>query len=262
MSRDDEAPRIFAPEYYRRMRDLEAHGWWNAAMRDVAERLLRDAELPERGTLVDVGCGTGQTIGWFRERWPAWRTIGADVAAEGLAIARAEGTRGVVRGDALALPAASGCADLVLSFDVLQHLPLEGGDERALAEMHRVLRPRGSLLVRTNAQAFPRTEDDPEHDFHRYDPEELSAKLEAAGFVVVRLSPINALLGLAEIPRALAARREDGSGTYTGILARALPGGSAADRCKRRWLGLEGALVASGWRLPFGRSIVAFARRA
>lgn len=62
MSRDEEAPRIFAPEYYRRMRALEAHGWWNAGMRDVAELLLARADLSEHGTLVDVGCGTGQTM--------------------------------------------------------------------------------------------------------------------------------------------------------------------------------------------------------
>ena len=30
------APRIFTPEYYARMRELEAGSWWNAAMRDVA----------------------------------------------------------------------------------------------------------------------------------------------------------------------------------------------------------------------------------
>src|SRR4030095_5096768 len=27
-------PRIFTPEYYARMRELETSGWWNAAMRD------------------------------------------------------------------------------------------------------------------------------------------------------------------------------------------------------------------------------------
>lgn len=266
MSRDEEAPRIFAPEYYRRMRDLEAHGWWNAGMRDVAQLLLARAELPDRGTLVDVGCGTGQTMAWFREHRPGWRAVGADVSPEGLRMARADGTAGLMRGDAMALPVEKGCADLVLSFDVLQHLPLDGGDERALVEMHRVLRRGGWLLLRTNAQAFPRTPDDPEHDFHRYEARELRTKLETAGFDVHRLSRVNALLGLAEIPRALAARRAAGrdadSGTYTGILARAGARTSTADRLKRRWLRFEGALVASGWRLPIGRSIVALARRA
>ena len=33
------APRIFTPEYYERMRRLEAISWWNAGMRDVAAAL-------------------------------------------------------------------------------------------------------------------------------------------------------------------------------------------------------------------------------
>lgn len=260
-SRRGEPPRIFTPEYYRRMRDLEAHGWWNAGMRDVAGKLLDRVGLPERGTLVDAGCGTGQTMSWFRARRPEWRVVGADIAAEGLEVAREQGIGGVVLGDALALPMADRSADLVLTFDVLQHLPLDGGDARALAEIRRVLRPGGHLLLRTNAQAFPRTPDDPEHDFHRYRPGELRRKLEEAGFEVLRLSRINALLGLAEIPRALAARRREGEGgSYTGILAEPAGRPSVADRLKRAWLGIEGSLVAAGWRLPLGRSIVGLAR--
>ena len=40
---------------------------------------------------------------------------------------------GAVRGSALAIPAASGTVDLLVSQDVLQHLPLDGGDVKALA---------------------------------------------------------------------------------------------------------------------------------
>lgn len=262
MSRSDDAPRIFTPEYYRRMRDLEAHGWWNAGMRDVAGRLLRRVDLPDRGTLLDVGCGTGQTMEWFEARRPGWRTLGTDVAAHGLQVAAEQGVGGVLRGDALALPFADASADLVITFDVLQHLPLAAGDVRALGEMHRVLRPGGCLLLRTNAQAFPTTEDDPAHDFHRYRPEELREKLVETGFEVVCLSRINALLGLAEIPRALSARGDGDDGSYTGILAEADPGASVTDRMKRIWLGLEGRAVATGVRLPTGRSIVGLARAA
>ena len=50
-------PRIFTPEYYRRMRDLESSSWWNAGMRDVATSLLGLTTLPSAGTLLDIGCG-------------------------------------------------------------------------------------------------------------------------------------------------------------------------------------------------------------
>lgn len=267
-------PRIFTPEYYRRMDALEAHGWWNDGMRDVAGLLLDRVDLPRRGTLLDVGCGTGRTLAWFRARRPRWRAVGVDVAREGLALARRREGAGDARpeleedpagglacADALELPLPDGLADLAISLDVLQHLPLGGGDARALGEMRRVLKPGGHLLVRTNAQAFPRREDDPEHDFHRYEPGGLRRRMEAAGFEVIRLSRINALLGLAEIPRELeSVWREEETG-YQGILAEADGAPSPLDGLKRAWLRLEGRMVASGARLPAGRSIVALARR-
>src|SRR6188768_1439950 len=138
-----EAPRIFTPEYYRRMRDLESASWWNAGMRDVAASLLGDVPLPKAGLLLDVGCGSGQTMQWFAASHPAWRVVGLDVATEGLVAARALGSTTVLEGSALDLPVPSGSVDLVVTLDVLQHLPLQGGDRRALAEMARVLKPGG-----------------------------------------------------------------------------------------------------------------------
>ncbi len=79
----------------------------------------------------------------------------------------------ITRASALALPYPSGTADVVISLDVLQHVPLGGGDVTALREMRRVLKPGGWLFVRTNAQSFPATADDHEYQFHRYEPREL-----------------------------------------------------------------------------------------
>jgi SAM-dependent methyltransferase len=248
---------IFTPEYYARMRENEAGGWWNAGMRDVIELLLADARLPEAGVLLDVGCGSGQSMRWFLEQHPKWRTAGLDVSWDGLRAARALG-QAVHRASALALPHPDASVDLVLTLDVIQHLPLRGGDRTALAEMRRVLRPGGWLCLRTNAQAFPRTRDDPEHDFHKYEPAELRAKLEGAGFRVERLSRMNALLGFAEIPRELRATRRHGAG-YHGILAEP-PRRRALDGVLRGWLRVEGRAVRRGWRLPLGRAIVARCR--
>lgn len=254
------APRIFTPEYYARMRDLEDASWWNAGMRDVASRLLAVARLPSRGTLIDVGCGSGQTMRWFGELYPDWRTVGLDVSRDGLTAGAGRGIRQLVCGSALELPLPSAWADLVVSLDVLQHLPLGGGARAALADMHRVLKPGGYLLVRTNAQSFPHTPDDHAYQFHKYQPSELRAALASAGFDVVRLGRVNALLGLAEIPRELRARGNDHS--YHGLLARPTSGITLAGRMKRGWLRVEGRLLMRGWSLPLGRTILALGRRS
>jgi len=254
------APRIFTPEYYARMRELEAGGWWNAAMRDIAGQLLRDVRVPTTGTVLDVGCGSGQTLAWFDRMFGSWRALGCDIASDAVIAARRLGFE-IAQASALALPYPTASADVVISLDVLQHLPLEGGDATALDEMRRVLRPSGWLLVRTNAQSFPRSADDHEYQFHRYEPGELRAKLVAAGFAVHRLSRVNALLGLAEIPRELRARRTQ-TAEYHGILATSNGHPSWTSTAKRAWLRVEGEAVRRGVRLPAGRTIVALCTTA
>lgn len=251
-------PQIFTPEYYERMRALESDGWWNAAMRDVAGMLLRDAVLPKQGLMLDVGCGSGQTAIWFKTLYPQWRAAGLDIAPEGLSTARALNVD-VTRASALQLPHPDACADAVITLDVVQHLPLAGGDLTALREMRRVLKAGGILLLRTNAQAFPRTPDDPRFEFHRYEPDELRRKLERSGFAVLRLSRVNALLGLAEIPRELRASREQSS-SYHGIMAKPSSRHGWSNSLKRHWLRLEGRVVRAGLQLPMGRTILAVCR--
>jgi SAM-dependent methyltransferase len=254
------APRIFTPEYYARMRELESGSWWNAAMRDVAGMLLRDVKLPSSGTVIDVGCGSGQTLTWFTREFGDWRPLGCDIAPEAVTAARELGFE-IAQASALALPYESASADVVISLDVLQHVPLGGGDVEALREMRRVLKPGGWLFIRTNAQSYPFSADDPAFQFHRYERTELDEKLAAAGFVVRRSSRVNALLGLAEIPRELRARRVQ-THDYHGILATTNGNGSWTSTAKRAWLRMEGRAIRLGVRLPAGRSIVALCTTA
>ncbi len=255
-----DAPRIFSPDYYTRMGALESGSWWNAAMRDTLADLLRSANLPERGAALDVGCGTGQTMAWLRSLYPRWTYRGIDVASDAVQIACQMGEDAQLA-SALAIPAADASVDLVVTLDVVQHLPHPDGDITAIAEMRRVLRAGGLLVLRTNAQGFPRTQDDPDAMFRKYDAGELRQKLHQGGFDVLRLSRVNALLGLAEIPRELRARKSSGSAGYHGLLAAPAPPGRL-DRLKRSWLRLEGRAVAAGVQLPMGRTILALCRAA
>jgi len=251
-------PRIFTPEYYARMRDLESVSWWNAGMRQIAGRLLDKAQLPARGALLDAGCGSGQTLAWFLHAHPEWSAVGVDIAPEPLAAAR-EARLAVQRASALDLPFAGGAFDLVIALDLLQHLPLDGGDAKALGEFRRVLRKRGALLIRTNAQSFPRISEDREFSYRKYERDGLRRRLVLAGFDIVVLGRVNSLLGLAEIPRELRAKRS-GSPSYTGLLSVPEDKPGFAHRLKKSWLELEGRATAAGWQLPLGRTIFALCR--
>jgi ubiquinone/menaquinone biosynthesis C-methylase UbiE len=114
------------------------------------EMLARvEADLPEGGTAVDVGSGTGTFALALKQRRPDARVVGVDGDPEILALAQAKpGAAGVEwrRGLAQELPMEAGSADVVTTSLVLHHLLPE--DKRtALAEMKRVLKPGGRFHV-------------------------------------------------------------------------------------------------------------------
>ncbi len=256
-----ELPPIFTPEYYEHWRDFESLHWWTAGMRDVASMLFGLGGLKEEGTLLDVGCGSGQGMHWFRTIRPRWKLTGVDLGMDGLVAAAGSGLA-VALGTATSLPVASETVDAAVTLDVLQHLPFGGGDREALVEMHRVLKPGGLLFIRTNVQSYPHVPDDPIAVWRKYEPSELREKLHDAGFSIIRLSRLNALLGLAEIPQELKRRSsEQRHSSYDVVSAPVQRQSGMATQLKRKWLRLEGRAVRAGVQLPIGRSLVALARR-
>lgn len=91
---------------------------------------------------LDFGCGTGE----FARDFPADRYVGVDLTPEYVQYAGAvqPGSYSVMDGSALALGAA--CFDAALVLGVLHHLP-DQLVRRSVAELHRVLKPGGTLLV-------------------------------------------------------------------------------------------------------------------
>lgn len=72
-----------------------------------------------------------------------YRHIGVDLSESALLLARAHGVE-TIRGDVLAVPLPSGCADVVDAGEILEHVPDLGG---AVAEACRLLRPGGLLVL-------------------------------------------------------------------------------------------------------------------
>lgn len=115
-----------------------------------AEMLKRlDRDLPDGGTAVDLGCGTGTFALALKDRRPEVEVIGVDGDPEILAIARAKEGAGTIQwreGLAQDVPVPSGSADVVTISLVLHHL-LPEDKRKALAEARRVLKPGGHLHV-------------------------------------------------------------------------------------------------------------------
>lgn len=121
------------------------------------ERAFREATLDcarvapgER--VLDVGCGTGTlALAAMRRVGANGAVHGVDAAAEMVARARQKAARAGLAAvfavaPAQALPFPDGAFDVVLCSLVMHHLPAVGR-RPAIAEMRRVLRPGGRLLV-------------------------------------------------------------------------------------------------------------------
>jgi ubiquinone/menaquinone biosynthesis C-methylase UbiE len=108
-----------------------------------------EAELPNGGTAVDIGCGTGTFILALAARRADAQVVGIDGDPEILGLARGKPGAGAVdwqEGLAQKLPLPDTSADVVTISLVLHHLLPE--DKRAaLVEARRILKPGGQLHV-------------------------------------------------------------------------------------------------------------------
>lgn len=245
---------VLTPEYYDRLAALEQSHWWWRGVRRVTQRVLRDRSRIAR--VLDAGCGTGAMLVWA-ERDLGARAVGLDFSADALRFCRARSRASLVRGDATALPSASGAFDLALSLDVIQHLTRPGGDARALAEIARVLRPGGRLILRTNSACGYPPVDAP--DYHRYARAEVRALVEGAGLVCERASYVNLAPALA---LTLVRRIKGQTPTADPGLPPLPERQGLAAAIGMTWLTLEAAFIRHvPLPLPFGHSIVALARK-
>jgi SAM-dependent methyltransferase len=103
------------------------------------------AEVGGSGPVYDLGCGPGQTTAFLRDCGVGVR--GLDLS-EGLLREARRRHPGIAfeAGDMLSLPLADASLAGVVAFYAIVHLSPDGL-RRALAEMYRVLRPGGRLLL-------------------------------------------------------------------------------------------------------------------
>lgn len=120
--------------------------------RSFRDRILRFAELVPGQSVLDVGCGTGSlAIAAKRQVGPKGAVCGVDASPEMLARARAKSRKAGLEIDfrqapAQALPFPDAQFDVVLNTLMLHHLP-RASREQCVAEMKRVLRPGGRLVI-------------------------------------------------------------------------------------------------------------------
>ena len=158
--------------------------WWSRRVEhDLIPWGLRDVELGD--DVLEIGPGFGATTRLLVRERGARRLTVVELEERYCQKLRAELADAVtvVQGDAAQLPLEDGRFSAVVCFTMLHHIPVREQQDRALAEIARVLRPGGTFagtdsvgtgavfkLIHVGDTLLP------------LDPDEFPSRLRAAGF--------------------------------------------------------------------------------
>ena len=184
--------RIYESRWWRRSRLVT----WaiGLSFEEEYELILEAAELRGSETVLDLAGGPGIYARPFARRLPQGRVVDLDLSPGMLAYARRRareeqlGNLFLVRGDAGQLPFAPGLFDVVNCCGALHLFP---DVPRTLAEVHRVLRPRGRFTLAAIRQADGRGDEIVRQIRRRvlgvdaFTPDGLGRALDEAGFAGV-----------------------------------------------------------------------------
>jgi SAM-dependent methyltransferase len=170
----------------RKLAALEDAHWWYRERRHLLGRMI-DGLSP--GTALDIGAAGGGNTRVLRQA--GWSVSALEYGADGAEVAAERGLA-VVRGDATALPIDDASLDLVVAFDVLEHIL---DHDSAVAEVRRVLRPSGRFLIAVPADPKLWSDHDVAVDHvRRYTRVTLREVLERGGFELESMTSWNVLL--------------------------------------------------------------------
>jgi SAM-dependent methyltransferase len=235
------------------MLEADERHWWYRGRRRVLRAELDRLVLPSQARILDAGCGSGRTL---QELARYGTASGVELSPRAAEIARARGLGEVLVGRLEELPWPGESFDLVTCLDVIEHTP----DDRAtLAELRRVTRPGGTLIVTVPAYpALWSRHDEDNHHFRRYTRRMLRGAAAAAGWRVDRESSFNSvLLAPAVVVRLAERRRPPADGGRTDLDR----GQGWLNRVLEWPLAIEAGWMSRGGTLPFGLSLMAVMHR-
>ena len=255
------------PARYEALSKVEDMLWWHRARRAVVARILIRAGIPKAARALDVGCGVGGAFRLF-ELLGVSTAVGIDLAWEALHPAKERWPgKFVVRADAAKpLPFRAESFDLVTVFGVLYHTWIPD-DATTLRQLAALLKPDGLIVI--TEPAFPllgRRMDEQAMTKRRYFEREITDMACSAGLEPVRtgyfaFTAFFPVLAVAMMER-LFQHKPETHGDEEAYLPLDF-------RIPPRWLNrlllaltnIEGRAIVSGFRFPFGVTVIGVYRR-
>jgi SAM-dependent methyltransferase len=168
------------------MANVEDDHWWFRERRALISKAIQGIP-PSRA--LDIGAGAGGNTRVLQAA--GWEATALEYSDAGVELARARGVH-VVQGDARSIPFPDDYFGLLVAFDVLEHIE---EDDQVVAEIARVVRPGGKVLIAVPAD--PRlwsAHDEAIGHVRRYSRTELVALFDSSCFRVDKVRSWNVLL--------------------------------------------------------------------
>jgi len=249
---------VETPEY-RIMYEMEMDYWWYVGLHQLVLHFLAQENHRGNGPLevLDAGCGTGQLMKLCDA--VGLNPVGLDFSSEALRLSRVRGLRSLIQGSISEIPVRNDLFDVVVSLDVADCL--EGAEmTHSLREMHRILKPRGAVILNLPAYNSLRSQHDrAQHILHRFNAEELRSLLSEIGFQLQVCTYRNTFLfPIAAAVRLMKRRSAPGQNSLRSDL-KPLP--NPINKTLTWILSVENSLIKTGLLMPFGLSVFCVARK-
>lgn len=169
----------FKKEFFQDLYHLESGNFWFRNRNKLIIWSLKKF-FPSAKNFLEIGCGTGFVLSGISERLPHLELCGSELFEDGLYYARKRVTNArLLQLDARKLPYRESF-DVIGAFDVIEHIE---EDEQVLHEMHKASRQGIILTVPQHPFLWSHLDEVSCHK-RRYTRDELTRKVEAAGFTV------------------------------------------------------------------------------
>jgi dolichyl-phosphate beta-glucosyltransferase len=235
------------------MYSLEKHHWWFQSKNELIKNLISKLDRKFK-FILDAGCGTGLNLSYLKNFGTCF---GCDVVLEALQFCKKNELTNLSQCNLEGICLKDKSFDLVTILDVIEHVD---NPEKVLAELRRVLRDDGTLIVSVPAFKFLWSQhDDALNHLRRYEKKELKELLEFCGFEVKKMGyfffvPFLIVLPIRVIRKLFVKKGESTSDTTT------LPPKFLNSLLK--WMLKIEAKLAAKFSLPFGTTLFAVLSKA
>ncbi len=137
-------------ELLEKFNNIEQFHWWWKGRRSIIKKII-DRLVIKPQHILDIGCGTGETLNYLKKILPKAKLTGIDESSIAVKLSQQNTKTKIIKGSALQLPFKDSSFDLILLLDVLEHIKRDG---KVISEAKRVLDKNGVIIITCPATTF------------------------------------------------------------------------------------------------------------